>query len=131
MPKPCPVVHFEMPYRDAARAAKFYEAAFGWQTQKMGSDMGDYVLLETTETKDSRPTTPGEINGGLFPYKEDYPSQVPLVVISVEGIDAAIERVTQAGGRVFGEPAELPGIGRYVAFQDCEGNGAAMLQPQM
>ena len=27
-----PVVHFEIPYDDPARAAKFYTQAFGWET---------------------------------------------------------------------------------------------------
>ena len=130
MQNPCPVVHFEMPYHDASRAAKFYETAFGWRSQKMGSEMGDYVLMETTETKDSRPTTAGAINGGLFPHKADYPAQMPLVVIAVEDIEAAMERVTEAGGRIHGSPATIPDVGYYVAFQDCEGNNAAMLQPQ-
>jgi len=129
MPKPCPVVHFEMPYHDAFRAAEFYKSAFGWRSQMMGSEMGDYVLMETTETKNDRPIAAGAINGGLFPHKEDYPAQMPLVVIEVEDIEAAMDRVTQAGGRVYGSPAAVPGIGSYVAFVDCEGNNAAMLQP--
>jgi predicted enzyme related to lactoylglutathione lyase len=35
------VVHFEMPYDDHLRMAKFYETAFGWQTQMLGESMGD------------------------------------------------------------------------------------------
>ncbi len=45
--------------------------------------MGDYVLIEITETTDSRPTTAGAINGGLFPHDEDCPAQMPFVVIAV------------------------------------------------
>ncbi len=48
----CPVVHFEMPYRDAARARQFYAAAFGWQLQQFGPEMGDYILA-TTATCDT------------------------------------------------------------------------------
>ena len=39
-----PVVHFEMPYDNRERMAKFYGSAFGWQTQMLGEDMGNYVL---------------------------------------------------------------------------------------
>ncbi len=46
-----PVVHFEMPYDDKNRMAKFYEATFGWKTQMFGEDMGNYVLAATTETE--------------------------------------------------------------------------------
>jgi hypothetical protein len=62
-----PVVHFEMPYRNRDRAATFYAAAFGWQTHKLGPEMGDYLLV-TTALADARPGAPaGAINGGLFP----------------------------------------------------------------
>ncbi len=44
------VVHFEMPYENRERMAKFYQSAFGWQTEKLGEDMGNYVVATTTET---------------------------------------------------------------------------------
>jgi uncharacterized protein len=37
--------------------------------------------------------------------------------------------VSAAGGTVLGEPMEIPGVGRYVAFTDPEGNRLSMLQP--
>ena len=43
-----PVVHFEMPFDDRQRMAKFYEPAFGWTTQAMGPEMGDYVVALAT-----------------------------------------------------------------------------------
>lgn len=129
MTERCPVVHFEMPYRDAERAARFYETVFGWGMQPLGSDSGDYILAETTETHDGRTTTAGQINGGMFPYKPDWPAQTPLAVIAVQDIADAMNRVAQAGGKVHGEPMLIPGVGRYVAFQDSEGNAAAMLEP--
>jgi uncharacterized protein len=64
-----PVVHFEMPYDNRVRMAKFYESAFGWRTQMLGEDMGNYVLATTTETGESGPKRPGAINGGFFPKK--------------------------------------------------------------
>ncbi len=54
-----PVVHFEMPYDNRERMAKFYGSAFGWQTQMLGEDMGNYVLATTTETDENGPKTPG------------------------------------------------------------------------
>lgn len=92
------VVHFEMPYDDRARMAGFYERAFGWHTQMLGPEMGDYVLAETAETVDGRPKNPGAINGGFFPRKPDWPAQHPSVVIAVEDIRAAMAQVAAAGG---------------------------------
>jgi len=124
-----PVVHFEMPYDDSERLAKFYSQAFGWQMQKMGSEMGDYVTAATTETDEKRMVkTPGTINGGFFPKKPDMPSE-PSVVIAVKDIKEAMKKVNEAGGKVLGEPMEIPGVGQYVSFNDTEGNRVSILQP--
>ncbi len=123
------VVHFEMPYDDAKRVAAFYESAFGWDTKNLGPEMGGYVLAMTTASDANGPTTPGAINGGFFARKPDWPAQYPSVVIAVADVAAASEKVRRAGGEVLGEPMEIPGVGRYVSFTDCEGNRVGMLQP--
>ena len=123
------VVHFEMPYDDAGRVAAFYRSAFGWNTEALGADMGHYVLATTTATDAKGPTTPGAINGGFFQRSADMPAQHPSVVISVADIRAAMDKVRGAGGNVLGEPMEIPGVGKYVAFTDPEGNRVSMLQP--
>ncbi|WP_291145261.1 VOC family protein [Hydrogenophaga sp.] len=126
-----PVVHFEMPYRDRDRAARFYASAFGWKTQALGPEMGEYLLLTTTET-DAKPGAPaGAIGGGMFPFKPDWPAQHPSVVVGVESVDAAMQRVRAAGGQVLGEPMMIPGVGRYVVFVDTEGNHNSMIEPLM
>src|SRR5581483_9949801 len=124
-----PVVHFEMPYDDRDRLAKFYQSAFNWQMQKMGEEMGNYVLAITTESDQSGPKKPGAINGGFFPKHPDWPAQHPSVVIAVDDIQASMKSVTEAGGQVLGEPMEIPGVGQYVSFLDTEGNRVSMLQP--
>ena len=122
------VVHFEMPYEDSARLNKFYSQAFGWQMQKMGSEMGDYVTAATAETDENRMVkTPGAINGGFF-SKNQAPGAGTSVVISVDDIKAAIKRITDAGGKIQGEPMEIPGIGQWVVFTDTEGNRVSILQ---
>ncbi|MBI3096445.1 MAG: VOC family protein [Rhodocyclales bacterium] len=124
-----PVVHFEMPYEDPARMANFYQFAFGWKTQMLGPEMGNYVLA-TTAVSDAKRTAPaGAINGGFFPKNPDWPAQYPSVVIAVEDIVASMARVAEAGGQVLGEPMAIPGIGQYVSFFDTEGNRCSMLQP--
>jgi predicted enzyme related to lactoylglutathione lyase len=130
MSKMCPVVHFEMPAEDRNRMAAFYQKAFGWKVQMLGPEMGDYVLVTTAES-DVKPGAPaGAINGGFFPKKPDWPAQYPSVVIAVDDIKSAMQRVADAGGRVLGEPMQIPSVGQYVAFFDTEGNRASMLQPE-
>ena len=124
-----PVVHFELPYKNPNRIAKFYESAFGWKTQFLGEEMGDYILVTTAET-DAKPGFPaGSINGGLFPKKPDWPAQYPSIVIGVEEIRDSMNKIARAGGEVLGEPMKIPGFGEYVSFLDTEGNRNSMLQP--
>jgi len=125
-----PVVHFEMPAEDRKRMAGFYTKVFGWKTQLLGEDMGNYVLATTTESdEDGRPKNPGSINGGFFPKSDDNPAQYPSVVIAVDDIKEHMKKVEEAGGKVSGEPMEISGVGWYVSFLDTEGNRLSMLQP--
>ena len=124
------VVHFEMPYENRDRMKTFYESAFGWQTQTLGPEMGNYVVATTTETgPDRRPKTPGAINGGFYERPADAAGQHPSVVIAVQEIHAAIRKITAAGGTMLGEPMEIPGVGQYASFRDTEGNRVSILQP--
>jgi len=125
-----PVVHFEMPAEDKKRMADFYTKAFGWKTQMLGPDMNEYVLVTTTEPDENgRPKNPGAINGGFYKKSADVPAQYPSVVIGVRDIKEAMKKVMEAGGKVLGEPMEIPGYGLYVSFFDTEGNRVSMMQP--
>lgn len=132
MTKMNPVVHFEMPYENHDRLMKFYSQAFGWQMQKLGQEMGHYVLAATTETDENNMIKkPGAINGGFFPKGDDRSVLFPSVVIAVDEIKEAMRKVSLAGGKLIGEPVEIPGIGHFISFTDTEGNRASILQPLM
>ncbi|MBI4052972.1 MAG: VOC family protein [Candidatus Diapherotrites archaeon] len=122
-----PVIHFEMPAEDRKRMAEFYAKAFGWKTEMLGEDMGNYVLAMTTDSDKNGPKKPGAINGGFFP-KNSSPQKYPSVVISVDNLDEHIKTVEKAGGKVLGEPMDIPNVGRFVSFTDTEGNTAGMMQ---
>ena len=124
-----PVVHFELPYSDAERAMKFYEEVFGWKTNRLGPEMGDYILV-TTATTDVRKGEPaGAIGGGLYPKQADTPYQYPSLVIGVEDVETHRHKITEHGGKVLGEPHEIPGTGIYLSFADTEGNRNSILEP--
>ena len=135
-----PVVHFEMGYLDKGRMVNFYETVFGWKTQTMGPDMGNYVVAQTAETDaNGMVQTKGAINGGFYQKTDDPLSQAPSVVISVIDIKAAMDAVVKAGGKILGtmgqdgkrvmEPQKIPGVGLWISAQDTEGNRFSMLQP--
>src|SRR3989339_476880 len=124
------VVHFEMPYENHERLINFYSQAFGWQMQKMGEEMGNYITAATAEIDENRMVkTPGAINGGFFPKNPDLKDLYPSVVIAVDNITEAMKKIKASGGEVLGDPMEIPGIGQYVSFNDTEGNRVSILQP--
>jgi uncharacterized protein len=129
-----PVVHFEMPYEDKQRMVDFYAKAFGWQAQMLGPEMGNYVVVSTTETdeKTKFPKEPGRINGGFFEKNADL--KIPDIVIAVDDIRAHMKIVEDAGGKIVGgmkpgEPDDIPGTGLFIYFIDSEGNKVGMIQP--
>lgn len=130
MNKMNPVVHFEMPAEDRHRMADFYAKSFGWHTKHLGPEMGNYVVVSTIESDDNgRPQKPGAINGGFYQRTADANSQYPSVVIGVDNLEESMKRVTEAGGKIEGNPTDIPGVGLYVSFLDTEGNRVSMLQP--
>jgi predicted enzyme related to lactoylglutathione lyase len=125
------VVHFELPYDNSERIARFYQSAFGWKMQMLGPEMGNYVVTTTAEEDAAPDGKRGAINGGFFPRDTSKPAQHPSVVVGVPDIQVAMKAVKDAGGEVLGTPMEIPGVGQYVAFHDPEGNRLSMLQPLM
>jgi predicted enzyme related to lactoylglutathione lyase len=124
-----PVVHFEMPYKDAKRVAEFYSKAFGWSMADAGEQMGHYITAQTAETDENRMVkTPGTINGGFYDLNMSAASVAPSVVISVSDLKKAMDDVKAAGGELLGEPQDIPGIGLWVSFKDSEGNRVSILQ---
>lgn len=132
-----PVVHFEMPAKDKKRVADFYSTVFGWKMSQLGSEMGNYLLAQTTDSDENmRPKTPGAINGGFFDYQNKEGFTMPHVIISVDNLEEAMKRVEEAGGKILGGASgsgkidDIPGVGRYVSFIDSEGNHVGMLEPK-
>lgn len=124
------VVHFEMPYDNRDRMAGFYQSAFGWQTNLLGPETGNYVVATTAETDEAGMVKqPGAINGGFFQRPSGEQGQHPSVVIAVDDIADAMHKVSEAGGTVHGAPMDIPGVGQYVGFTDTEGNRVSILQP--
>jgi len=92
MSKMNPVVHFEMPVEDKKRMAGFYTNVFGWKIRQLGPEMGEYMIVSTSETdeKTMRPKEAGMINGGFYQKTDDMTSAHPSVVIAVDDIRESI-----------------------------------------
>jgi hypothetical protein len=120
----------------------FYEKVFGWKLQRMGPDMGNYVLATTTESdeKSGRPKAPGAINGGFYQKTDSPLSHAPSVVVAVDDIRAAMKAIEESGGKILGsmdqsgahsnDPQDIPGVGLWISAMDTENNRFSVLQPK-
>lgn len=114
------VVHFEIPADDLARAKKFYGAVFGWKTEDVPGM--EYAMVHTVpvDQKTRMPKEAGAINGGMMKRMDRV--RAPVVTVSVEDIDKAMQKVVKAGGRVAVEKQKVMDMGWNAYVVDTEGN---------
>ncbi len=112
------VVHFEIPFDDQERAHRFYAEAFGWTLNSL-PEM-HYVLATTGPSDQGPPSEPGFINGGLMERAQ--PVSGPVLVVDVDDIEAALEKVESLGGTTVSAKQAVGEMGFAAYFQDCEGN---------
>lgn len=114
---------FEIPVTDIARAKKFYETIFGFQTMNMS--MGN-MLMEMFPA-DEHGTT-----GALIQWEHGKPSaEGTMVYLNADGIlDDVLSRVESAGGKVA-MPKTLitEEYGHMAAIIDTEGNRVGLHSP--
>ena len=111
----------ELATSDPKAAEDFYARHFGWtkgEAMPMG-ELGDYQMLDRGEQSFGAVMRhmPGDRPNWLFYF-------------GVEDIDAALTRVTSAGGAVLHGPQEIPGGEFIVAAQDPEGARFAVVGPR-
>ena len=113
------VVHFEIPFDDAERARGFYKEVFGWQVVEMPEL--SYTIVSTGPSGEQGPTEPGYIGGGML-SRSQAATDRPVVVIDVDSIDAALERIGSTGGSTVVGKTPVGGMGFAAYFTDPEGN---------
>jgi predicted enzyme related to lactoylglutathione lyase len=127
MPKPDPMAPgrvgwHELHAGDREAAFAFYSALFGWtETERMDmGPMGFYRLFATG----------GQAVGGMMTRMPQTPRPFWAFYFNVEAIDAAIERLTAAGGSVVHGPMEVPGGAWIVQAIDPQGAFFALVAPK-
>ncbi len=113
------VVHFEVPFDDGDRARGFYKEAFGWQLMEM-PEMS-YTIVMSGPSNDQGPTEPGYINGGML-SRQQAATSGPVVVVDVDSIDDALERIGGLGGSTVVVKTPVGDMGFAAYFTDPEGN---------
>lgn len=113
------VVHFEIPFDDGQRARSFYRDVFGWQLQEI-PEM-DYTMVESGPSGEQGPTEPGYIGGGML-ERSTSPAPGPVIVIDVDDIDVALEKIEKLGGSTVVGRTPVADMGFSAYFTDPEGN---------
>ncbi len=117
------VAYFELPADDVTRASTFYNTVFGWNTPPMGN--GGVFALTTAADDMGNPTEAGGINGDISPRSKGLDR--PLIMILVDSVDAQLQAVQDAGGKVVHPPQKEAEFGLvWAVFSDTEGNHIGM-----
>lgn len=112
------VVHFEILGDDPVRLVEFYRAALGWEFQT-GEFAEDYWLASTG------PKNADGIDGAVM--RRQF-AQPVINTVLVDSLDAALDSVRAAGGKVVSAPQEIPDVGTYAYCEDPEGNIFSVIQ---
>ncbi|MEM9683145.1 MAG: VOC family protein, partial [Pseudomonadota bacterium] len=112
----------ELMTHDIEKAKKFYEDALGWSFEGMPMENGTYWLVKSGD----RPL------GGMFEMAGTEFDGMPehwMAYISVDDIDARLEKAV-AGGATITRPAfDVPGVGRIAMLQEPGGAHIGWMTP--
>lgn len=101
---------WEIPVPDLDDAQRFYGEVFGWTFQPFGEN---YFAATGPD---------GDMLGGIFLASEDELGNGVRITFETDDLEAALGRVTAAGGTVMTERAEIGGgMGWWAAFTDPAG----------
>jgi uncharacterized protein len=91
----------ELYTKDWETAFAFYSSQFGW-VKDQAVEMGDMGVYQTFAVD-------GVSTGGMMNLMPGMPTPFWGYYFNVDGLDAAVERVTANGGQISNGPMEVPG----------------------
>lgn len=103
--------HLAIAVHDLALARAFYGELFGWQTKEV--PMGDFnYTLFSAHGRD--------VAGGMKTPMAEVPSHW-YSYVSVESVDATVERAKAAGAKIIVPARDIPNVGRFAVMLDDQG----------
>lgn len=107
-----PFVHCELSADDVGAAKKFYKKLFDWKLKDLGSEMGNYTLIDA-----------GGKNAGGGMTKKMMPGQPTawLNYVEVKSVKKTIAKAENAGAKVLLAYQPIPGMGAVGIFLDPQG----------
>ncbi len=113
------IVWTEMHSTDVAPDLAWAKAVFGYTIGEMPMPDGVYNLLNDDAGS----------AGGVMPAMMPGMPSMWMSWVGVPDVDAALVRVTENGGQVFGEAMDMPGVGRMCAVADNTGGVFGLMTP--
>jgi uncharacterized protein len=104
------ITHIEIPADDIDRAKRFYTAVAGWEINDT-PDFPGYHMFRTAP----------QAGGGIGKRGETVGDTL-RIYITVDRLEDSVAAAEANGGRVVAAPQDVPGMGRYCAILDTEGN---------
>jgi hypothetical protein len=104
---------FELMTTDVDAAKKFYADLFTWTTEDMPMEDMDYTVIKVE----------GDQVAGMMPLPTDSGEMPPTwgIYITVNDVDATINKAKELGGKILVEPRDIPDVGRFCVIQDPQG----------
>lgn len=116
---PHTICHVEIPTRDIKKSGEFYKKLFGW---KIDYGWGpDYATFDTGE---------GLLTGGGLERKDKIAPGNIILYISVDDINAMLEKAVKLGAKRVREKTEIPRVGWFGLFTDLDGNTIGLFTPK-
>ncbi len=108
---------YELMTSDTKAAGKFYSDVVGWTTQEMPSGIGPAYTTFNIGTVG--------IAGMLT-----IPGHTAWVgYIAVDDVDAHVEKIVEAGGKLFRPPTDIPEMLRFAVLSDPQGAAIVVFTP--
>jgi predicted enzyme related to lactoylglutathione lyase len=112
---------------DIARAAAFYNAVFGWETEAVSYPQGTYTCVNPADGGADA------MFGGVVPLADDPVEAASgaywLPYFAVTDTDATVTATQDRGGTVRLPTTDIPGVGRIARLADPYGARFAVIKP--
>ncbi len=129
MPKHGEFCWSEIATTDKVKCLSFYENVFGWNFKRSENSAGgnEMEYLEFSSSGGDYP------DGALYEMAPEMFGDDPLppahlaLYVSVDDIDASLEKAVSLGGNVVFGPYDIPGTGRFGIVSDPTGAHISMI----
>ena len=105
--------------KDVDASLTFYGEALGFTSEVMPMPQGTYHILKHGENT----------VGGLMQAPTPEVPQLWVQYVTVDDVDATIDRATQKGASIQVPPQEVEGVGRFAILRDPDGAALGVITP--